>query len=691
MKLDNYPLLKILFPYVLGVLLAYYGRFSLKMCHFLLLIVGVLLLLLTFFLLIKRYRWQFVKDSVMESTFVIMGIASMGYHINPHFSSKEANLLEINSYWFVRVVDFPQPRAKSVKVMVEVLESAEGAPINAKALLYLKPTEESSEVQYGDVLLVATQWKPIASPNNPDTFDYKDYMRKKGIFYSGYVAPGGFMIMEKKMRNPLKIFAHQIQNELSSVFENAGLSGREYEIINAILLGNDETMEPELKAAYASVGVSHILCVSGMHVGIIFMILNALLKPLDLFKSGRWMKAALLLLVIWLYANITGLSPSVIRSATMFTFVTVGSLLQRCTNVFHSLFASLFLLLVIRPPLLLEVGFQLSYLAVFGIVLYQPLITGIYHCRTKVGSYFGELIAVSVAAQLSTFPLSVYYFSQFPNYFLLANLSVITLSFVVMVTGIVLLAIGFVPAFMKMASWLLIHEIRAMNVIVTFIEHLPGAVTRQIDYSVCQVLLLYGLLISLYCMMHHRRKFLFWTALSVFAVFSGSFVQRKMRILGKTESVVYNIKNVSALDFSSGTRCVVFSDSIQEEGNSYYQYSIAPHALRRHAEITFVPVDTPQYKTLFVEKNGPIIQFEGRRYFLLKGRSRLYSTSHPLKVDVLLLQHNPTQQPDAVRKALLFDEVVADGTVSEYCRKRWRDYCLEEGVPFQEPDVCHVF
>ncbi len=691
MKLDNYPLLKILVPYVLGVLLAYYGRFSIKTCQLFLFLVGILLCLLTLFLLIKRYRWRLLKDSFMEFAFVLMGIASMGYYVNPHFSSKEANLLERNSFWFVRVVDFPQPRARSVKIVAEVLGSAEGDPINAKVLLYLNPTEEASKVQYGDVLLVATQWNPIVSSNNPDAFDYKGYMRKKGIFYSGYVAQGGFMIMEKKMRNPLKLFAHQVQRKLSSVFENAGLSGREYEIINAILLGNDETMEPELKAAYASAGVSHILCVSGMHVGIIFMILNALLKPLDLFKSGRWMKAVLLLLVIWLYANITGLSPSVIRSATMFTFVTLGSLLRRCTNVFHSLFASLFLLLVIRPPLLFEVGFQLSYLAVFGIVLYQPMITEIYHCRTKVGNYFGELIAVSIAAQLSTFPLSIYYFGQFPNYFLLANLSVITLSFVVMVTGIALLAIGFIPAFMKMASWLLIHEIRTMNVIVTFIEHLPGAVTRQIDYSVCQVLLLYVFLTILYCMLRSRRKFLLWTALAVFAVFSGSFVQRKMKILGKTEAVVYNIKNVSALDFSSGTRCVVFSDSIREEGNSYYQYSMAPHARRRHAEMTFVPVDTPQYKTMFVEKNGPLILFEGRRYFLLKGRSGLYPTSHPLKVDVLLLQHNPTQKPDAVRKALLFDEVVADGTVSEYYRKRWRDYCLEEEIPFQEPDVCHIF
>ena len=169
--------------------------------------------------------------------------------------------------------------------------------------------------------------------------------------------------------------------------------------------------------------------------------------------------------MVWLYAHITGLAPSVTRSATMFTFVAVGQLLQRNTNVFHSLFASAFILLVVNPLLIFEVGFQLSYLAVAGIVLFQPKLAAVYRCRTRIGRYFWELLTVSVAAQLGTSPVSIYYFAQFPNYFMLSNLSVIALSFAVIITGVVLLPVSFIPLIPKYLTWILTMEIKAMNIL----------------------------------------------------------------------------------------------------------------------------------------------------------------------------------------------------------------------------------
>lgn len=684
MNFSKYPLLKVLFPYVLGVIIAYICDFPPKYCFFFLCSTGVLWLISVVLLQVKDYRWRWMKFFVMFVAFVFAGMFTTIFRLSPKLSAEQQEQLASGRNFVVRVVDFPVPRAKSVKLQAELLQTTTDQPLRERVLLYLQKSPAAETVHYGDVLLVSTQLSEFAPPANPDAFDNRQYMRRKGIFYSGYVPASGWQLLDHKVPNPLKELSRRLQQRLSGTFAAAGMSGQEYDIVRAILLGDDDTMEPELRAAYASAGVSHILCVSGMHVGIIFMILNFLFKPLDLFQSTRVLKSIMLLLTIWLYANITGLSPSVTRSATMFSFVIVGSLIQRNTNVFHSLLASLFVLLVINPMLLFEVGFQLSYLAVFGIVLLQPLIAGIYQCKTKVGNYFWELMSVSAAAQISTFPISIYYFGQFPNYFLLSNLSVIALSFVVMISGVVLLAVAFIPFLACAVSFLLTWEIRIMNWIVTFVESLPGAVTQNIDYSVFQVLLLYAFIIVLYCAFCFKRRSLGWLACSIFALFSGTFLLRKVSFIYQDEMVVYNIRKASAISFCSQQRCILFSDSITSDTCQSFQYSMKNHARKLHAQWEFVPIDTVAFESPHLCKRGNFIQYYNICYYLLKRKDRLYPTASRPVVDKLLLQYNPTMLPEKVREALDFKAVVADGTCTEFYKKRWREYCEKEGVPFEE-------
>lgn len=684
MNFSKYPLLKVLFPYVLGVIIAYTCNFPAIFCNFCLCAAAVLWLISLLLLQVKQYSWRWVKFFVMFAAFVFAGMFTANFRLSPKLTLEQQEQIASERNFVVRVVDFPVLRAKSVKLQAELLQTTTDQPLRERVLLYLQKSPEAEAVRYGDVLLVSTQLTEFAPPANPDAFDNRQYMRRKGIFYSGYVPATGWQLLDRKVPHPLKELSRRTQQQLSRSFATAGMSGREYDIIRAILLGDDDTMEPELRAAYASAGVSHILCVSGMHVGVIFMILNFLFKPLDLFQSTRVLKSLLLLLTIWLYANITGLSPSVTRSAAMFTFVIVGGLIQRNTNVFHSLLASLFVLLAINPMLLFEVGFQLSYLAVFGIVLLQPVIAGVYQCKTKVGNYFWELMSVSIAAQISTFPISIYYFGQFPNYFLLSNLSVIALSFVVMITGLVLLVSSFVPVLAHVVSFLLTWEIRLMNGVVTFVETLPGAVTQNIDYSPLQVLLLYAFILLFYCAFYFKQRTLGWLACSVFALFSSTFALRKVELLRQNEVVVYNILKTSALGFCSQQQCVLFSDSIMSDTCKSFQYAIKNHARKLHAQWTFVPVDTFRYDAPGISKRENFIQYNNICYYLLKRNEKLYPVEPRPVVDKLLLQYNPTIPPEKVRAALDFKAVVADGTCTEFYKNRWRNFCENEGVPFEE-------
>jgi competence protein ComEC len=681
MKLENYPIVKVLLPYIIGVVVAYYGDFSGEVCRRILISTLSIFLLVCILSFVKLYQWRVVQTVAMAISFVLTGFCLTNMRFQP---SSSENCFETSADWVMRVVSEPTFREKSVKIEVEVFQNIDCKNVRGKVLLYVQSSALEEELRYGDLLFVHAKLSRILPPCNPDAFDNQLYMRRRGIYYSGFVREGAWERFGSAPANLLKSAAQKTRNRLTDIYVTAGMSGDELDILKAILLGDDDTLDPELKASYASAGVSHILCVSGMHVGIIYMIINFLLKPLDLFRTSRIIKTILVMLVIWLYASITGLAPSVTRSATMFTFVAVGQSLRRNTNVFHSLFASMFILLVINPLLLFEVGFQLSYLAVAGIVLFQPKLAAFYQCRTRVGKYFWELLTVSVAAQLGTSPISIYYFAQFPNYFMLSNLSVITLSFVVIVTGVALLPVSLIPVVTKYLSWILTWEIRIMNRIIVFIEQLPHSVTEDIDYNILQVLLFYGVIVCFCLLLYQRSRRFFWSTSVLLALFFVSFVVKKGVWNRETEVMVYHIRGCSAVSFHCRGQTVLFADSIQDVADKRYRYNIKSHA-RKHSHCgPVVPIDTAAFDTPFLCKRGNIIRFCDKTYYLLTEKQRIMGggKDKTLVVDCLLLRQNPRQPPDEVMAVLPFLKVVADGSNTPFYIERWRAFCVGKGIPF---------
>lgn len=681
MKIENYPIVKVLFPYVLGIVVAYFGDFPDSVCRALWWISAASFLLAALLTFVKAYRWRVVQTAVMSVAFVLVGIVLTDRHYHPKVPDE---VMLANTDWLVRVAAEPTPRERSVKVEAEVLQTADRSPVVGKVLLYLQPSAMTEALRYGDLLFVHAGLSRIAPPCNPDAFDNQRYMRRRGIYFSGFVRDGAWQRVGHRPANRLKSLAQQARNRLTGIYIHAGMSGDELEVLKAILLGDDDTLDPELKASYSSAGVSHILCVSGMHVGIIFMIINFLLKPLDLFRASRIFKTILVMLVVWLYAHITGLAPSVTRSATMFTFVAVGQLLQRNTNVFHSLFASAFILLVVNPLLIFEVGFQLSYLAVAGIVLFQPKLAAIYRCRTRIGRYFWELLTVSVAAQLGTSPVSIYYFAQFPNYFMLSNLSVIALSFAVIITGVVLLPISFIPLIPKYLTWILTMEIKAMNGIITFIERLPHSVTADIDYHIVQVVLLYGVIACFCYLLYNRNRKFFWVAGVLFSLFCGSFAVKKLVLARETGFLAYHTRKCSVLEFSWHGQTVWLSDSLRGPDDKLYRYNIQNHARRHRLRGVIVPLDTVEYDAPFLCKRGNLIRFQDKTYCILSRDQRMVPDvgGGGFAVDCLLLRQNPRLTPGEVMLRMPFREVVADGSNIPYYIEKWRVFCQEQGIPF---------
>lgn len=634
MFFNNYPILRLLIPFAIGIGIAYWSPLSLSLPMIIL-----LTSLCWLFSLGLQYKKTFTttlfSGICLQILFVLAGFCLTYIHFRYRNADFDKEICENNPCFVAKIIEHPAQKSKSVKVIAKIEQTTEGQAIHQKAVLYFGK-DSLHQPAYGDVVLIHAKLKEIENSQNPYAFDYKKYMQRKGIFLTAYVPSSGWRKIGHCGGNPIKDKAHWIQQYFSRIFADAGMSGDEYSIITAILLGNDETMEADLKASYASAGVSHILCVSGMHVGVIFMILGFLFKPLDYAERLRMLKAVLLMLFIWLYACITGLSPSVTRAATMFSFVTIGGLLRRNTNIFHSLFASLFILLIINPLLIFETGFQLSYAAVFGIVIFQQRLVELWEPKRKIVNYFWNLITVSVAAQLATFPLSVYTFGQFPNYFLLANLSVISLSFVVVVSGVCLLALSFIPTVSIWIARLLTHEIKLMNFIIQSIEKIPGAITENISVSWPQMLLIYLCIIAFYLLFQQKKKIFYWIGICSILSIILLFDIDKYKTQHIESQTSYKLSKGVAVSFNYHGKAVIFSDSIHDKRHKDYAFCIKNHERKKRIESVIIPLDS-NFQNSFLLKEGDFVVFNGKTYHLARRQRRYYETSHKIHVDEVLL------------------------------------------------------
>jgi competence protein ComEC len=257
---------------------------------------------------------------------------------------------------------------------------------------------------------------------------------------------GDWELLQVKEDNIFFSTIYKMREYFLSILSTYVRDRNQFAVASAIMLGYNDYMNGDITRAYASSGALHVLSVSGLHVGIMFFMLNVLLKFMD--NRGRKLeitKSVSIILFIWLYACLTGLSPSVLRSAMMFSLIQSGTLLKRHVNTFNIVFGSAVVLMLFNPFIVTEVGFRLSYLAVLGIIYLQPKIYSLWAFKNWFLDKAWMIVAVSLAAQIATFPLSLLYFHQFPNLFLISNLVVIPVSNLILFLGTGLFAVGTIP------------------------------------------------------------------------------------------------------------------------------------------------------------------------------------------------------------------------------------------------------
>jgi competence protein ComEC len=479
-----------------------------------------------------------------------------------------------SSTYIIQIDDEPIVKTNSVKVTAELTDKDYSK--FGRVLLYFNRDTISERLKYGQIVAVQTKLNPVENQGNPNEFNYKRYLRFHRISNRGYVKSEGFRILGNG--NPgIKGLLFKTRRSLIQILESAGLRESQLAVASALILGYRAELDKELMSAYAGAGATHVLAVSGLHVGIVYVILNFLLKFMDKKRSTKITKTVLLVFLLFGYAGLTGLSASVFRAATMFSFVAIGEALKRDTNIFNTLAASAFCLIAYDPMIIMQVGFQLSYAAVIGIVLIQPRLFKLYAFNNRLLDWAWSITCVSIAAQIATFPLGLLYFHQFPNLFLVSNLLVIPAAAVILYVGFSLFVLSFWEPTLKFCGLILDRIIYGLNWVVVKIESIPYSVLTGIDISTFETLMIYFIIATTLIFVSLKNRKALYLSLAVTCLFTTLqivevYQQRSQRFL-----TMYNIRGETAIGLFNGTKVQFISSRELFENEQSMLFHVQHH------------------------------------------------------------------------------------------------------------------
>ena len=677
------PLLRIFLPFSAGIFTEQlFLCYSINSEAFILIVTLFLLLILTssFYSFKQIVLYGYVLNVLLYLIGYEMGVAHT-YKNNSNYFSKE---LKNSAYIHVRV-DAPLiGNEKSIKTIVQLLSvyGQSVVPVTGKMLVSFQKDEQASKLNYGDELILENRLLEIPSKKNPGAFDYKKYMARKNIFLQTFLKKGQWVSTGKNSGNLLISQSIDMRNTLLSLLAQAQLKGDELAVASALVIGHTDKLDPDLQSAYAQTGAMHILSVSGLHVGIVFVAFNTVLFFLKKFRYGVYIKAILLILFLWFYAFISGLSPSVMRSATMFSFIICGKSFRRNSTVYNTIFASALLLLVFNPSYLMEVGFQLSYTAVLGIVIIQPVLSDFFKTTNRILKQLVSIITVSIAAQIATFPLSIYYFHMFPNYFVLTNLIAIPLSTVIIYSGIIMMVFSGSPFLLNNLSSIFSHGIYLLNNSIRWISRIPFAITEGIFINPIQLFILYLGIILLILFLYKRKVKYFYLLLGSLILLLGTQLVSEIQTNRQRKFVVYAVPDAGMMEFIYAKEHVVLSNHFDKLSNSATGH-LKSYWMELGLKTPLFAHDFFKTETVYVR--GGYIQFYDKRIVMLcneKSTEQLYKMNDSMKVDYVVLSETPGLSIKEIRTVYHPCCIILDSSNKPYRIKQWENECIRLKQPF---------
>lgn len=546
-------------------------------------------------------------------------------------------------------------------------------------LLKLKQPSADTTLLIGSTIGFQARLNAIKGPLNPKTFDFKQYWAAQGIYKQAWINAERVILLQAPATTSLYAKIHEFRAKAIDAFRKKLSTPQSFAIASALTLGYRNGLDKDLKNAYAQAGAMHVLAVSGLHVGLLYLIIQYLLKAIP--KRVRYqniIKPAIAIGGIWGFAILTGASPSVLRASMLFSLIIIGQALYRRASIFNVLAGSAFLLLCWNPALLFQVGFQLSYLALLGIIIYQSSIYRLIRVPTKLGNYLWKLTAVSVAAQLGVGFISLYYFHQFPVYFWLSGWIVIPAASLILILSILLLCSTPIPFLGEIIGQVLEWIINSMNKLIMAMEVLPAHLITDIWLDKVSLIMLYGLLIGVTIGIQRKRLkpvVLGFSLLVPFSLYQG---YQNWSQLSQTEITIYHSPKFPTIDLIEGKTFT--SIEVAQEDEASQQYVCKPYRMSLGLKET-VPSWRwpPSSKQEFKVPIG--IQHPNKRIAILDHPLDTPWQS-PMIVDYILVRSPEQLDLRMITERFLFNTLIIDSSLSYDHRKKLIQYCHQSGFNY---------
>ncbi|MDR1583748.1 MAG: ComEC family competence protein [Prevotellaceae bacterium] len=517
------PFVRITVPLLFGIICQYL-LFPLQISGLLFIAVFLIsLLALQLFKVYQQYSFTWLYGLHYYLIFFFLGISLV--QSNP---LKTAIPLNEENYFELLVTENPAYNDNSLRLDVKIRAfSTNGenwTKCNELSIIYMSK-DSALKFSPGDVLVCKTVFNEVSAPQNLEEFDYREYLRRKKIFSTSFVNPENVTVVDSGQISFYRKFIFNLQQYSLETLQKAQLKSEELAVALALLIGDKRFLEDDLRDSYTNSGTIHLLAVSGLHVGIVFMILNFMLRFMDRKKKLRLIKGFIILISLWIYASVAGLASSIVRASTMFSIFVVADMANKSKSTYNNIALSCFIMCLSNPYVIFESGFQLSYLAVLGIVYFQPKFMKPFHNCNKFVKPLVECMTVTLAAQLGTLPVILYIFKVFPMYFMLSNLILVPYTSVVMYVGALVIALSWQPFLLFISGFVLNYSIYLMNWIVKFFDRLPNSTIDGIYINGIQCTLLITGILSLAFLFSFKKRICFVAVLaSMIGIFSiGAF------------------------------------------------------------------------------------------------------------------------------------------------------------------------
>ena len=675
------PFLKIAFPFVIGILLVWKVPFP-EQSKFIFPALSLFLLTTAIVLGSKAlgYTNRWIPGAILMGAWLFL---AMAITISKKAQNSTDTLSETPTTYLGWICDPIAKGSNSLKVKVQLEGAINNDTVVAhteKILLYISKDMDPHSLKYGDRLLFCATLQKVQNKGNPGEFDYALFLKKEGINRTGFVNSKDVKRLPGFKGKWITSRALALRTHLLETYKKHNLYGQELAIVSALTLGYKEDLSTPTRKAFSDSGAMHVLAVSGLHVGILQLVLNYLLVFFDRNKKLKIVKSLLIILLLWAYALLTGLSPSVVRAALMFSFIQVGISLRRDISIFNIVAISALLVLLIDPLLLFNIGFQFSYLALLGILYIHPKLYPLIKSKHWLIDKAWALVVASFAAQLSLGPLSSYYFGQFPNYFLLTNLVVIPWAFALIVTALALflasplnVLAGFVANVLQLLSHALIWCLK-------FIQDLPGSTSQAISLTGFEMVAWYVLIaiaIAFFILKNKQLLLVFLGGIALLFAFSFSTTEIHNR---KANGMVFNITGSSAIYLNHGTGTHMLCDSSlyrdkEKKGFLFEKF----FRDQRQSGVRFINIDS-------LHKEGALGyygQLDKCRFLVISDeRLKHLNSKQSLRVDYLILRNSPRLSIQHLNSLFTFRELIFDSSNKTWLVKQWQEECNKLGISY---------